>query len=130
MANRAQRRKAAKQRRRKTHMRVPSVEGKRSPGTERILSLGGVDRRDLDAMHKVALERFGVGIGVLVQEEQRHQLLEDSLAEQRRRTSAWWHPIRSWQLRRAERRERVERQLWNTRLSDCAAAVAATADLE
>ena len=115
MANRAQRRQAARR--------------KRKPGGhERVLSLGGAERRDLDAMHAVALERYGVGIGVIANEEQRHQLLEDSLAEERRRASVW--TLRFWQLRRAERRERVERQLWNTRLAECAAAVAATADLE
>jgi hypothetical protein len=111
VANRAQRRAADKRAGRggpKVNQ-APTVSEE-----ERILSLGGMKRRDLDAL--------------LVQEEQRHQMLEDSLAEERRRANPW--TMRWWQLRRAERRERVERQLWNTRLAECAAAVAATADQE
>jgi hypothetical protein len=120
VANRAARRKAARSKGRK---RAASEH-------ERILSLGGVRRRDMDAMHEVALERFSLGIGVLVREEHRHQVLEDSLAEERRRTSAWAHPIRAWRLWRAEARERRERQVWNGRIAECAEAVAKTADLE
>jgi hypothetical protein len=125
VANRAQRRAADKRAGRggpKVNQ-APTVSEE-----ERILSLGGMKRRDLDALHAQAQERYGLGIGVIVQEEQRHQMLEDSLAEERRRANPW--TMRWWQLRRAERRERVERQLWNTRLAECAAAVAATADQE
>ena len=75
----------------------------------------GLQKRVLDKMHELSLERFGVGIGVVVQEEQRAKAKVKSLTAERDGLSFFaWDQRRKLNgvLKAAE----DEYEVWNTRL--------------
>jgi hypothetical protein len=87
------------------------------------LHLAGVSKPMLDAMNAESKRRFGLGIGVLVQEEERERLKAESLRAQL--SDRIW-PARwlAFGLRRTLRHADMEREVWAGRLRDVAAHVA------
>lgn len=95
------------------------------------MGIGPLQKDELDAMHAAAKRLYGVGIGVVVQEEQRFQVIEDSHAGERaaikgprRALQALWPWSTLHRLGRAERDARRTRQLWNERIRVIAQEVA------
>lgn len=90
------------------------------------------DKGHMDALHERSLERFGVGIGVVVQEEERFRRQAASHAAERAAMTGWrglvgrigW-PFSQWhRLRRMEAESTAAQVEWNRRLRLCAADVA------
>lgn len=109
--------------------------GERGAGTrqrykERALGLqiAGVSKPMLDAMNEVSLARYGVGIGVLVQEEEREQKIAASLERELKHEVPRWHLRRRRARRRALRDAREMAQVWTDRLNSVSSQVAAQAD--
>jgi hypothetical protein len=87
------------------------------------------DKGHLDAMHERSLERFGIGIGVIVQEEERLKREAAShKAQQERlpwRSRLWW-PFGEWhRLGRMSREAFARSEEWERRLRIVALDVAA-----
>lgn len=81
----------------------------------------GLSKRDVDALNDVARTHFGVGIGVIVQELEKHERLWASLEREQVR---WWDLARKITRRGEMKRERVLIELWLGRLKHCTRTVA------
>lgn len=105
----------------RTRRRGEHGKGTRQRYKERALGLqiAGVSKPMLDAMNEVSLERFGVGIGVVVQEEERLKNVAASF------TGGRWPWSRA---RRNRRRYEAEAKVWTDRLREISVHVAAQAD--
>jgi hypothetical protein len=90
------------------------------------------DKVHLDAMHERSLARFGVGIGVLVQQEK--QLTVEAASHRVQRAQLpWrarlWFPFGNWhRLRRMEAEATARAEEWGRRLRIVALDVAAERD--
>jgi hypothetical protein len=87
------------------------------------IDASGLSKTMLDAMNEEALQRFHVGIGVCVQEEQRAREVVDSLMEEYDAIPAWKLAERM-RLGRIADQHRREAALWGDRIEQCGRAVA------
>lgn len=108
------------------------VGDRRRQRTAAALGVSVEDKGHLDAMHERALERFGVGVGVIVQEEARlereaisHKAQRDRLPWRRR----LWFPFGEFhRLRRMQGEAAARSEEWGRRLKTVALDVAGQRD--
>lgn len=90
------------------------------------------EKAQLDALHEVAVERFGLGIGVLLQEEER--LKREAVSHRAEREQLPWRARLYWPFGQHHRLGRMQREAesrseeWGRRLKMCALVVAKQAD--
>lgn len=90
------------------------------------LQMAGLSKPMLDAMNAESKRRYQLGIGVLVQEEERERSKAVSLRSELEDTAVPFRWVR-FTLRRAARRAEREAELWSGRLREVAAHVAENA---
>lgn len=111
--------------------RLPVGERRRRAAA-RALGVTMAHKQALDAMHARSQELYGLGIGVIVQEEARHRREAESHAAERARITGWrllmgrvlW-PVSRWhELRRMEQVAQRRSEEWSRRLKRVAGDVA------
>lgn len=90
------------------------------------------EKAQLDALHEVSLDRFGVGIGVVVQEEERLKREAKSHAAERKRLpwrARLYFPFGQYhRLRRMAEEAQGRSDVWASRMRICVREVARRAD--
>lgn len=109
--------------------RGDSGKGTRQRYKERQLGLhlSGLTKPVADALNDVSLELYGLGIGVMVQEEDRERRKVASLREERKQLRRW-EVRKRWRVNRTLRAADAAQQVWSHRLQEVSARVAGEAD--
>ena len=116
------RRKRASTRHKRRHPTPPGGPRYRESAADRkAREMGlpdGLTKRNLDLMNAEAMARFGLGVGVLVQEEERNRREARSHTQERSRMARplCWFRGRYWELRRLERQAARQCAEWENRL--------------
>lgn len=91
------------------------------------LHLSGLSKPMLDALNEVALELYDLGIGVMVQEEDRERRIVVSLRAELKGFRRW-EVRKRWRVNRALRTADAAQQTWSQRLREVTQRVATEAD--